>query len=125
MPSISPRKPSIPKQKTPVSEPCTCPIASASDLIGDVWVILIVRELLSGPKRFTELREALIPSGSSTPINTRTLTSRLKSLERDRVITRKEFAHEMPPKVEYTLTEKGTALSNILDQLREYGKKYM
>jgi DNA-binding HxlR family transcriptional regulator len=102
-----------------------CPIARASALVADMWTILIVRELLKGSKRFTELREDIVPCDSKTPINTRTLTKRLKDLEKAGIIARTEYEHEMPPKVEYSLTKKGQALSKVLDQLRNYGKKYL
>ncbi len=109
-------------KKTCINE---CPIAQAGALIGDIWIILIVRELLTGAKRFTELREALIPCDSTTPINSRTLTLRLKMLEEAGLLTRAKFEHEMPPRVEYTLTKKGKALSKIIEQIRNYGKRYL
>ncbi len=102
-----------------------CPVARTSALVGDMWVMLIIRELLSGEKRFTELRENMVPCDSKTPINTRTLTERLKELEKADIVERTEFKHEMPPKVVYSLTKKGRALSKIIDQLRVYGKKYL
>jgi len=102
-----------------------CPVAQASSLIGDTWVILIIRELLQEPKRFCELQNALIPHQGTKPINTRTLTQRLKTLEESEIINRKVFAHEMPPKVQYSLTKKGQALSKIVEQIRLYGKKYL
>ena len=102
-----------------------CPIAQAGALVGDMWVILIVRELLSGAKRFTGLREALVPCDSITPVNSRTLTARLKMLEEAGLVLRVEFKHEMPPKVEYSLTKKGKALSKIIEQIRKYGEHYL
>ncbi len=101
-----------------------CPIAQASSLIGDMWSILIIRDLLKEPRRFNELQQSLIPCDSNTPINSRTLTNRLKTLEGADIILRTVFPHEMPPKVEYSLTKKGEALSEIIDQLKQYGKKY-
>lgn len=103
----------------------TCPIAQASALVGDMWTILIIRELLKGSRRFNELRESITPCDSKTPINTRTLTQRLKTLEAEEIVCRTEFPHEMPPRVEYSLTKKGKALSKIVHQLREYGEKHL
>jgi DNA-binding HxlR family transcriptional regulator len=102
-----------------------CPVAEASALIGDMWILLIVRELLTGPKRFCELERNIISSESGHTINTRTLTLRLQKLEKSNLIERKQFPHKMPPHVEYTLTKKGTALSKVIDMVREYGKKYL
>jgi DNA-binding HxlR family transcriptional regulator len=101
-----------------------CPIARVADIVGDLWVMLIVRDLLTGPKRFTELQVSLKPASGKHAINSRTLTSRLKTLEDEGVIERKAFPHEKPPKVEYSLTKRGKALSEIIRSLREYGNKY-
>ena len=102
-----------------------CPIAQASSLLCDMWVILIVRDLLDGPRRFTELQKSLVPSSSETCINTRTLTDRLKALEEEGVLKRTAYEHEMPPRVDYELTKKGRALSHIIHELKEYGKAYL
>jgi DNA-binding HxlR family transcriptional regulator len=102
----------------------TCPIARVAGIVGDLWVMLIIRDLLTGPKRFTELQISLKPSPVESAINSRTLTSRLKTLEDEGVIERKAFPHEKPPKVEYSLTTRGKALSRIINSLREYGNKY-
>lgn len=103
-----------------------CPIAHASMLIGDMWNILIIRDLLKkdGPRRFNELQHSLVPYNAKNSINTRTLSNRLKSLERHGIITRTEFAHEMPPRVEYQLTSKGRAFSEIINKIRDYGERY-
>jgi DNA-binding HxlR family transcriptional regulator len=102
----------------------TCPIAQASSLIGDMWVILIVRDLLKGPQRFCELEQSLISDENGSNINTRTLTNRLKMLEETGVVAREEYRHEKPPRVEYSLTKKGKALSGIVESIRDYGLKY-
>lgn len=102
-----------------------CPIAKASELVGDMWILLIVRELLKSPKRFNELQTALISAESNKQINSRTLTQRLQILEKNKIITRKEFTHEKPPKVEYALTKEGHALSTVIDTIRAFGKKYL
>lgn len=102
-----------------------CPIARASALVGDMWVLLIVRELLAGPHRFIELQESLIPPNTRFCINSRTLTERLKLLEKEKMLSRKAFKHEKPPHVEYSLTKKGRALSNIISDMKIYGEKYL
>ena len=102
-----------------------CPIAKASELVGDMWILLIVRELLTGPKRFNELQTALVSAESHKIINSRTLTQRLQKLEQDHITSRTEFAHEKPPRVEYTLTKEGMALSTLIDDIRDFGKKYL
>jgi DNA-binding HxlR family transcriptional regulator len=101
-----------------------CPVAQASTLIGDMWVILIVRDLLDGSKRFSELEDSLVTAETGKRINTRTLSQRLKMLETTGIVSRKEHPHEMPPRVEYGLTKKGKALSEIMDKIKDYGKKY-
>ncbi len=89
----------------------------AVECVGDACILLIVRDLLSGPKRFCELEEL-------TGTNTRTLTSKLKKLQDEGIVSRKEF-NEKPPRVEYTLTKKGRALAPIEKALRAYGAKYL
>jgi DNA-binding HxlR family transcriptional regulator len=95
-----------------------CPIARAAELVGDTWTILIVRDLMSGSKRFGELQESL---GHVSP---KTLSQRLKTLEYADILTREAFA-EIPPRVEYTLTEKGQALSDIIQALSVFGERYL
>jgi DNA-binding HxlR family transcriptional regulator len=102
-----------------------CPIASAASCIGDMWTILITRDLLAGPKRFSELQRSIVSALSSKGINSRTLTNRLKMLETDNIVKRSVFPHEMPPRVEYSLTKKGLALSALIEQLRKFGVRYM
>lgn len=95
-----------------------CPVAKTADLLGDSFSILIVRDLLVKPRRFGELETSL--SG----ISTRTLSNKLKMLEDEGLIARKEYkAH--PPKVEYSLTRKGEAFHGVVDAMRAYGKKYL
>lgn len=98
---------------------CTnCPIAKASDLVGDSVVLIIVRELLSGPKRFGDLHKIL------GGVSTRTLTEKLKNLELQKIITRIEFK-EKPPHVEYFLTIKGKGLKKIVNALSDYGENFL
>lgn len=102
-----------------------CPIACASSLIGDMWVILIVRDLLDGAKRFGDLQHSVISFETGAPINSKTLTDRLKLLEEVALVERKAFEHKKPPRVEYSLTAKGLELTGIIDELREFGEKHL
>lgn len=98
-------------------EPHVGCIASAMDIIGNKWTALILRDLFSGPKRFCELEKSV------GGINPRTLSQRLDDLEAYGIVTKKSFA-EAPPRVEYTLTPKGTDLFPILRQMSAWGDKY-
>jgi DNA-binding HxlR family transcriptional regulator len=95
-----------------------CPIARAAALVGDTWTILIVRDLLGGARRFGALQQSL---GAVSP---KTLSQRLKFLEAEGIIIRTAFA-EIPPRVEYQLTEKGLALSEVMEALRLFGERYL
>lgn len=83
-------------------------------LIGDKWTLMIVYNLINGEKRFGQLLDAL---GGVSP---KTLSQRLKQLEQIQLVERRAFA-EIPPRVEYLLTEKGRALVDILKAIREFG----
>jgi DNA-binding HxlR family transcriptional regulator len=98
-------------------EPHVGCIANAMNIIGNKWTALILRDLFSGPKRFCELEKSV------GTINPRTLSQRLDDLEAHGIITKKSFA-EVPPRVEYTLTPKGTDLFPILKQMSAWGDKY-
>lgn len=86
-------------------------------LISDRWKVLILRDLLSGTKRFGELKKSI---GS---ISQKVLTSNLRSMEEDGLLTRKVYA-EVPPRVEYTLTELGKSLRPILCAMQQWGLEY-
>jgi len=92
-------------------------MARAMKLIGDRWTLMIVYSLLSGPRRFGEL----LTIGNVSP---KTVSQRLKMLEESGFVDRHAFA-EIPPRVEYHLTEKGQALVNILEAIREFGERYL
>jgi DNA-binding HxlR family transcriptional regulator len=92
-------------------------IAGAMVIIGNKWTALILRDLVSGPKRFSEL-ERLVGN-----INPRTLSQRLDDLESHAIVTKKTFA-EVPPRVEYTLTQKGNDLIPLLQKMAAWGEKY-
>ena len=94
-----------------------CPVEVTLMLISDRWKVLILRDLLSGTKRFGELKKSI---GS---ISQKVLTSNLRSMEEDGLLTRKVYA-EVPPRVEYTLTELGESLRTILFAMQEWGLAY-
>ncbi len=95
-----------------------CPVETTLSYLSDKWKVLIVRELLGGTKRFGELKKSI---GS---ISQKVLTSNLRSMEEDGLLTREVFA-EVPPHVEYTLTEKGESLAPVIKAMRAWGKKNM
>jgi DNA-binding HxlR family transcriptional regulator len=92
-------------------------IAAAMEIIGNKWTALILRDLASGEKRFCALEKTV---GS---INPRTLSKRLDELEQHGIITKRAYA-EVPPRVEYTLTEKGEDLIPILQQMATWGERH-
>ena len=98
---------------------CTgCPIAKAANLVGDTVVLIIIKELLNGSKRFGDICNTL------EGVSTRTVTDKLKQLENDKIINRIEYK-EKPPHVEYSLTEKGRGLKKVVEALLNYGEKYL
>src|SRR5205085_1780191 len=106
-------------QPTEQLETCaTHPVGRALRLLGDVWTLLIVYTLLSGTKRFGELLEAM---GNVSP---KTVSQRLKMLEEIGFVQRQAFA-EIPPRVEYRLTEKGLALVDIMEAIKQFGQHYL
>jgi DNA-binding HxlR family transcriptional regulator len=92
-----------------------CPATGALQVVGDKWTLLIVRDLAHGARRTTELLASL------RPISSRTLVERLREMERDRFVVRREFG-STPPHVEYTLTERGRLMLPLLEALRELGE---
>ena len=91
-----------------------CSIVKTLRVVGSKWTILIIRDLLKGTLRFGELRKSL--SG----VSPKTLSERLKSLEKERVVTKKIFP-EVPPRVEYSLTRRGKSLARIIQSMKEWG----
>lgn len=94
-----------------------CPVATTVALIGSKWKLLIIRNLLARPWRFNELKKDL------EGINQKVLTDSLRSMEADGIITRTVYP-EVPPRVEYALTELGKSLKPILDSMRAWGEAY-
>ena len=94
-----------------------CPVEMTLQLIGDKWKVLIIRDLLTGTKRFSELMRSV------TGITQKVLTSNLRSMEADGLVNRKVYP-QVPPKVEYSLTETGLSLKPILDSMVQWGTEY-
>ncbi len=94
-----------------------CPVETTLMLISDRWKVLIIRDLLTGTKRFGELKKSV------GTISQKVLTSNLRDMEQLGLLTRKVYA-EVPPRVEYTLTETGYSLKPILDAMVEWGTEY-
>ena len=94
-----------------------CPVETALTLIGDRWKMLIVRDLLTGTKRFGELKKSL------TGISQKVLTQHLRAMEDSGLVHRKVYA-EVPPRVEYSLTEVGQSLKSIHDVMWQWGEGY-
>lgn len=94
-----------------------CPVETTLMLIGDKWKVLIIRDLLSGTKRFGELRKSI------GTVSQKVLTTQLRDMESKGLLTRKIYA-EVPPRVEYTLTELGYSLEPILEVMSKWGSKY-
>jgi DNA-binding HxlR family transcriptional regulator len=92
-------------------------IAAALCILGNKWTALMLKELYDGPRRFSALEQAV------AGISPRTLSQRLDELEAAKIITKKSFA-EVPPRVEYTLTKKGSDLMPILKSMAAWGDKY-
>lgn len=100
------------------TETLGCPVARTAQIIGNKWTPLIVRDLEHGERRFSELERSLVG------ISPKTLSERLKRLEEADVIVRHCFA-EVPPRVEYSLTERGHALLPVIESMREFGKRWL
>ena len=94
-----------------------CPVEMTLQLIGNRWKVLILRDLLDGTKRFGELKKSV---GS---ISQKVLTQNLREMESSGLVIRKVYA-EVPPRVDYTLTETGYSLQPILDSMVEWGTSY-
>jgi len=94
-----------------------CPVETTLILMGDRWKMLIVRDLLTGTKRFGELKKSL------TGISQKVLTQHLRIMEESGLVHRKVYA-EVPPRVEYSLTETGMSLKQIHDAMWQWGEKY-
>ena len=101
----------------PIKQLPACPVETTLMLIGDKWKVLILRDLLPGTKRFGELKKSI---GS---VSQKVLTAQLRDMEAKGLVSRKVYA-EVPPRVEYSLTDLGRSLSPILKAMAEWGEYY-
>jgi len=92
-----------------------CPVTRAVHVLGGKWTMLVIRDLLGGTRRFSELRSSL------AGISPKTLTDRLRDLEQHGLVERVVYA-EIPPRVEYTLTAKGRTLEPVIGALATWGR---
>jgi DNA-binding HxlR family transcriptional regulator len=110
----------IPKDRAPDAAEkrieSTCPAEFTLKVIAGKWKVLIIWHLMSGTRRFNELRKSL------PAITPRMLARQLRELESDRVLARKVYA-EIPPRVEYTLTTRGRTLSGVVEEMCKWGRK--
>ena len=96
----------------------SCPVCRTADIVCGKWTLLIIRDLAEGRSRFCELERSL------KGISPRTLSLRLRALEEEGIVARHTFP-EVPPRVEYALTEKGRALVPIVEDMRAYGRRWL
>ena len=94
-----------------------CPVETTLMLIGDKWKVLILRDLMNGTMRFGELKKSI------GTVSQKVLTAQLRDMEEKGLLTRKVYA-EVPPRVEYTLTETGCSLKLVLDAMWAWGAEY-
>jgi DNA-binding HxlR family transcriptional regulator len=95
-----------------------CPVSCCAEIISGKWTLLVIRDLADGSRRFCELERSL------EGISPRTLSLRLRGLEEYGVVERQTYA-EVPPRVEYALTEKGRALVPLIEDMRAYGRRWL
>lgn len=95
-----------------------CPVRATMDLLGQKWSLHIVRELVEGKKRFNQLAQSL------GGVNSRTLRKRLLGLEREGIILRRVLS-QIPPWVEYELTQKGRTLNRVVEAIAQWGRRWM
>ena len=96
----------------------SCPVCRTAEIISGKWTLLVIRDLADCSHRYCELERSL------EGISPRTLSLRLKALEEQGIIERRTYP-EVPPRVEYALTDKGKALVPLIEDMRTYGKKYL
>jgi DNA-binding HxlR family transcriptional regulator len=96
----------------------TCPVCRTAEIVCGKWTLLVIRDLAEGRSRFCELERSL------HGISPRTLSLRLRGLEEEGIVERQTFP-EVPPRVEYALTDKGRALVPLIEDMRTYGLKWL
>lgn len=100
-----------------IKELPACPVETTLSLIGDKWKVLILRDLITGTKRFGELKKSI------GTVSQKVLTAQLRNMEENGLVHREVYA-EVPPRVEYSLTELGQSLKPILDAMQNWGEEY-
>jgi DNA-binding HxlR family transcriptional regulator len=96
----------------------TCPVCRTAEIISGKWTLLVIRDLADGRHRFCELERSL------EGISPRTLSLRLRALESEGIVDRRTYP-EVPPRVEYRLTQKGEALVPLVEHMRRYGRQWL
>jgi DNA-binding HxlR family transcriptional regulator len=96
----------------------TCPVCRTAEIVCGKWTLLVIRDLAEGRSRFCELERSL------HGISPRTLSLRLRSLEEEGIVRRQTYP-EVPPRVEYALTDKGRALAPLIEDMRTYGREWL
>jgi DNA-binding HxlR family transcriptional regulator len=96
----------------------TCAVCATADIICGKWTMLVIRDLADGSTRFSELERSL------AGISPRTLSLRLRALEEEGIVERTTYP-QVPPRVEYSLTEKGRALVPLIEDMRAYGREWL
>jgi DNA-binding HxlR family transcriptional regulator len=109
---------SVGKVKAEMAADETCPVCRTAEVVCGKWTLLLVRDLAEGRSRFCELERSL------AGISPRTLSLRLRALEEEGIVERHTFP-EVPPRVEYALTDKGLALLPIIEDMRSYGERWL
>src|SRR6201994_2028281 len=101
-----------------MSTDSTCPVCRTAEIVCGKWTLLVIRDLADGRSRFCELERSL------QGISPRTLSLRLRALEEEGIVRRQTYP-EVPPRVEYALTEKGRALVPLIEDMRTYGRQWL
>src|SRR5829696_8219998 len=96
----------------------TCPVCRTAEIISGKWTLLVIRDLAEGSRRFCELERSL------EGISPRTLSLRLRALEEQEIVERHTYP-EVPPRVEYSLSDKGRALLPLIEDMRRYGREWL
>jgi DNA-binding HxlR family transcriptional regulator len=96
----------------------SCPVCRTANVVCGKWTLLVIRDLAAGSSRFCELERSL------EGISPRTLSLRLRALEEEGIVERHTYP-EVPPRVEYALTEKGEALVPLIEDMRRYGTRWL
>ena len=101
-----------------MSDSSDCPVCACAEIISGKWTLLVIRDLAAGSQRFCQLERSL------EGISPRTLSLRLRALEEQGIVERHTYP-EVPPRVEYALTDKGRDLAPLIEDMRSYGKRWL